>query len=101
MKNVFWDVTPFGSCKNRRFEGEYRLHHQGIKNRLTTLAVTSKKLATQLLVKAKVVTSSPILFTLMMEAIRSSETSVLTNATRHGITERAILHRRRRHKLNY
>jgi hypothetical protein len=22
MKNgVFWDVTPYGSCKNRRFEG--------------------------------------------------------------------------------
>jgi hypothetical protein len=22
---VFWDVTPFGSCRNRRFGGSYRL----------------------------------------------------------------------------
>jgi hypothetical protein len=30
MKNViFWDVTPCGSCKNRRFGGTYRLHQQG------------------------------------------------------------------------
>jgi hypothetical protein len=34
MKNaVFFDVTPYGSCKNRRFGGAYRLHHQGDKNR--------------------------------------------------------------------
>jgi hypothetical protein len=34
MKNaVFWDVTPRGSCKNRRFGGTYRLLHQGDKNR--------------------------------------------------------------------
>jgi hypothetical protein len=26
---VFWDVTACGSCKNRRFEGTYRLYHQG------------------------------------------------------------------------
>jgi hypothetical protein len=26
---VFWDVTPCGSCKNRRFGGTYSLHHQG------------------------------------------------------------------------
>jgi hypothetical protein len=34
MKNgVFWDVTPYGSCKNRRFGVTYRLIHQGDKNR--------------------------------------------------------------------
>jgi hypothetical protein len=34
MKNVvFWDVTPCGSCKNRRFGGTWRLLHQGDKNR--------------------------------------------------------------------
>jgi hypothetical protein len=33
MKNcVFWDVTPCGSCKNRRFGGTYGLLHQGDKN---------------------------------------------------------------------
>jgi hypothetical protein len=36
MKNaVFWDVTPCGSCKNRRFGGTWRLLHQGDKNRRT------------------------------------------------------------------
>jgi hypothetical protein len=34
MKNgVFWDVTPCGSCKNRRFGGTWRLLHQSDKNR--------------------------------------------------------------------
>jgi hypothetical protein len=28
---VFWVVTPCGSCKNRRFEGTWRLLHQGEK----------------------------------------------------------------------
>jgi hypothetical protein len=36
MKNVgFWDVTPCGCCKNRRFGGTYRHHHEGDNNRLT------------------------------------------------------------------
>jgi hypothetical protein len=40
---VFRDVTPYGSCKNRRFRGIYRLHHQGekIHQARTNLAVTS------------------------------------------------------------
>jgi hypothetical protein len=30
MKNaVFWDVTPCGCCRNRRFGGTYCFHHQG------------------------------------------------------------------------
>jgi hypothetical protein len=33
LNGVFWDVTPRGSCKNRRFRGMKRLHHQGDKNR--------------------------------------------------------------------
>jgi hypothetical protein len=33
MKNdVFWDVTPYGSCKNRSFGGTNRFHHQGDNN---------------------------------------------------------------------
>jgi hypothetical protein len=44
-----------------------------------------------LLVTANVVPSSPILVTLMMEAIRSSEASVLIAATRRNFPEYAIL----------
>jgi hypothetical protein len=51
------------------------------------------------IITARVVSNSLILLTLMTEAIRSSETFLLTRASRHHIAEDGILHSHRRENL--
>jgi hypothetical protein len=62
-------------------------------------AVTVTRNVLQLIVTAYIAPSSPILCTLMMEAIRYSEPSVLTRATQCHITEYGILHSHRSKNL--
>jgi hypothetical protein len=99
-----------GSYKNRRFGETYGLHHKVVKNQQAKeiLAVTSsrirlRRITTYILVTANIAPSSPILVTLMMGAIHSSERSVLIWATRRNIAEDSILlsHRRAKPQILY
>jgi hypothetical protein len=92
------DVTPCDSCKNQLFGGTFHYHHQGGRKQRTRNSVSSNQQLVfpcsvlQLLVTASIVLSSLILSTLMLEAIRKSETSVLTIGTERHIPGDGILH---------
>jgi hypothetical protein len=83
VKNgVFWDVTPCGDVSEESSASFIRVTRIG--ELATTLAVTS---------------SSPILVTLIKEALSCSETSVLTRATWLNVPLDTILHSHRRENL--
>jgi hypothetical protein len=80
MKNVvFCDVKSRGSSKTRRFGGTYPLHLQGDKNRHVYFSE---------IVATNIIHRSPIIDTLPMGALRSSETSVLTRSTQRNFLEK-------------
>jgi hypothetical protein len=64
------------------------------------IALVFLRTVLQLRVIANIAPRPPILFTLMME-IRSSETSVLTRATRRHIPENGVLRSHRRENLKW
>jgi hypothetical protein len=85
MNVVFWDVTPCGSSKKRRIREKFPFHRQDGKNLHANEQRTYKASSLLQFLDTANFSTSPILVTQIIVAIRSSETYVLTRATRRNI----------------
>jgi hypothetical protein len=107
MKNaIFRDVMPCGSCKNQQFGGTYHLRHQADENQWTRNVNSNwqrkhsamKCFESRIVFLCKVlwllvtanIPSLPVLITMMIEAICSSEMLVLARVTQRTIPEDGI-----------